>query len=373
MAVNGPTKLSIEPGAGADDDRAPDAGAHHLGALLDHDPPVELAGLVDRRRRCGARALEQQAVGLQQRRELAGVDPPAGQQLRADPVAVVDQPLDGVGDLQLAAGRRLDGRAPPRGWCGRTGTRRPGPGRSAGRRASRPAARRCRRRRARRRRSGAGRAPRFSRIWADGGVASLARGPARTRSTNAGQVLLEQVVAEVHHEVVVAEELAGDEHAVGQAERRVLGDVGDLQPRTRAPSPTAAITSSRGVADDDADLDDPGLGHGLEAVEQDRLVGHRHQLLGAGVGDRPQAGAGAAGEDQGLHVTLPSRSVGRRARASRRRGQLHCLSAPGTVPIGRAVVGGAAAAGGAAVVGAAVAAASVVAGEAEATEAAPRK
>ena len=42
------------------------------------------------------------------------------------------------------------------------------------------------------------------------------------------EALLEHVVAEVHHEVVVAEEVAGDEHAVGEAERRVLGDVGDL-------------------------------------------------------------------------------------------------------------------------------------------------
>ena len=46
---------------------------------------------------------------------------------------------------------------------------------------------------------------------------------------------------------------------------------------------------------------DPGLGHVLDAVEQDRLVGHRHQLLGAGVGDRAQARAGPAGEDEALH------------------------------------------------------------------------
>ncbi|MEZ5295429.1 MAG: hypothetical protein R2697_03890 [Ilumatobacteraceae bacterium] len=39
-----------------------------------------------------------------------------------------------------------------------------------------------------------------------------------------GQVLLEQVVAEVHHEVVVAEEVAGDQDAVGQPERCVLWD-----------------------------------------------------------------------------------------------------------------------------------------------------
>ena len=46
--------------------------------------------------------------------------------------------------------------------------------------------------------------------------------------------LTEQVVAEVHHELVVAEEVAGDEHAVGQAERRVLGDVGDGETPPRA-------------------------------------------------------------------------------------------------------------------------------------------
>ena len=44
----------------------------------------------------------------------------------------------------------------------------------------------------------------------------------------AREVLLQQVVAEVHHEVVPAEEVAGDQHAVGQPERRLLRDVGDL-------------------------------------------------------------------------------------------------------------------------------------------------
>ncbi len=34
-----------------------------------------------------------------------------------------------------------------------------------------------------------------------------------------GEALLEHVVAEVHHEVVVTEEVAGDQHAVGEAER----------------------------------------------------------------------------------------------------------------------------------------------------------
>ena len=44
----------------------------------------------------------------------------------------------------------------------------------------------------------------------------------------------------------------------------------------------------------------PGRGHRLDAVEQHRLVGDRHELLGARVGDRAQARALAAGEDQSL-------------------------------------------------------------------------
>ena len=89
-------------------------------------------------------------------------------------------------------------------------------------------------------------------------------------------------------EVVVAEEVAGDQHAVGEAERRVLRDVGDLDAEPGAVADAAADLGGRGVdADDDADLLDPGRGHVLDAVEDDRLVGDRHELLGARVRDRP--------------------------------------------------------------------------------------
>ena len=67
------------------------------------------------------------------------------------------------------------------------------------------------------------------------------------------QALLQHVVAEVHHEVVVAEEVAGDQHAVGQAERRVLGDVGDLDPPPRAVAHRGHDLVAR-VAHHDADL-----------------------------------------------------------------------------------------------------------------------
>ena len=52
--------------------------------------------------------LEHETVALEQRILLAGVDPPAAQDLVAHASSVVDEPLDRVGDLELAARRRLD-------------------------------------------------------------------------------------------------------------------------------------------------------------------------------------------------------------------------------------------------------------------------
>ena len=64
------------------------------------------------------------------------------------------------------------------------------------------------------------------------------------------------------------------------------------------------------VADDDADVADAGVGDRLDAVEQHRLVGDRHELLGAGVGERPEPRALAAAENQSLHVSLPLAAEG---------------------------------------------------------------
>ena len=52
--------------------------------------------------------VEHQAVAVQERVLLAGVDPPALQDLVADHVPVVDEPLDRVGDLELTTRGRLD-------------------------------------------------------------------------------------------------------------------------------------------------------------------------------------------------------------------------------------------------------------------------
>ena len=99
----------------------------------------------------------------------------------------------------------------------------------------------------------------------------------------------------------VTEEVPGDEDGVGQAERRRLREIGDRQPPGRAVADGCPHLGG-GVADHDPDLFDPGVGDGLEAVEEDRLVGHRHQLLGPGVGDGAKAGPGPAREDERLHL-----------------------------------------------------------------------
>ena len=151
-----------------------------------------------------------------------------------------------------------------------------------------------------------------------------------------GNALAQQVVAEVHHEVLVAEVVLGDEYAVGQAERGVLGDVGDLDPEPRAVAHRLSDLGP-GVTDDDADLGDTGGSHVLDPEKQDRFVGHRHQLLGAGVGDGAQAGACAAGEYEALHgVILAQVSCARRRPVGPQPRRRRCLpTATGTWPSAR--------------------------------------
>ncbi len=116
--------------------------------------------------------------------------------------------------------------------------------------------------------------------------------------------LAQQVVAEVHDEVVVAQEVAGDEHAVGKPERRLLLDIGDRQPPLRTVADGSADLCRR-FPHDDAHLFDARVGHGLEAVEEDRFARDRDQLLGRGVGDGPQARPRATGEDQRFQQPEP--------------------------------------------------------------------
>ena len=117
-----------------------------------------------------------------------------------------------------------------------------------------------------------------------------------------GDAVAEQVVAEVHDERALPQELLGREQGVGESERGLLLDVGD--PRAELGAVARGLpdllTGLRG--DDHADLDDPRLDQRLDPVEEHGLVRHRHELLGGGVRDRAQASPGTPGEDQPLQI-----------------------------------------------------------------------
>ena len=112
--------------------------------------------------------------------------------------------------------------------------------------------------------------------------------------------LRQQVVAQVHHERLTADEILGDQHRMRQAARRILRDVGDVD------APRGAV-AHRGfdlrlrVADNNPQLAHARSSECLDAVEEHRLVRHRDKLLGAGERERPQARALAAAEDESLH------------------------------------------------------------------------
>ena len=289
-----------------DDGRAADVGVDHHRALLDDDPALDARRGVDAAVDARLDRLEHQTVALEQRLELAGVLPPTVEHLVTDLVAVVDQPLDRVGDLQLAPGGRLDRlhRIEDRGVEQVHADERQVRRRNLGLldqgdhvavlaelgdtealRVLDPCQQDLRRGRLRRTLEG--------QLGRRGTVGD-------ERLDELGDALAQQVVAQVHDEVVAVEEVLGDEDAVGQPAGFVLGQVGDADTPLRAVADRRADLVA-GLAGDDADVGDPGRGHVLDPVEEDRLVGHGDQLLGARMGDRPQPCPGAAGEDEALH------------------------------------------------------------------------
>ena len=83
---------------------------------------------------------------------------------------------------------------------------------------------------------------------------------------------------------------------MGEPERRLLLDIG--HPHAPLAAVAHRITDLLvGVADHDADLADSGGGQGLDAVEENGLVGDRDELLGGGVGDGAEARSTTSGED----------------------------------------------------------------------------
>ena len=97
----------------------------------------------------------------------------------------------------------------------------------------------------------------------------------------------DEVVPQVHDEVVVGEEVPRDDDRVRQPAGRVLPQVAGGEPEG-APVAHRLLDGGRGIPHHDPHVGDAGVPDGLEPVEQDGLVGDREQLLGVGVGDRPQ-------------------------------------------------------------------------------------
>ena len=75
---------------------------------------------------------------------------------------------------------------------------------------------------------------------------------------------------------------------MGETKRRVLFDVGDGGAELR-PVADRGPDLVPGVAHDDSDVPDSRPDDRLQAVEKNRLIGHRDQLLGARMGERAQA------------------------------------------------------------------------------------
>jgi len=295
----GADEAVAEPAPGADDGGAADRAPLQPAAGADRHGALE-RGLEQLAAHVALQRAQDQPVRLQHVLELAGVLPPAGDDVRLDVQAAVDHVLDRVGDLELAAraghdrlhaledGRREEIHA-DKGEV----------------------AARLRRLLDQ---------PRHAAVAVQlGDAVALRVGHLLQQDQSVRTVgvegldegrdaLLQQVVAQVHDERVVAEVGLADEDRVGEAERRLLGQVRDHE------TEPAAVADRRldlrpGVADDDADLDDAGGAHGIECVEEHRLVGHRDQLLGGGMRDGPQPRPGPAAEDQAFHAHTPVAAV----------------------------------------------------------------
>ena len=88
-----------------------------------------------------------------------------------------------------------------------------------------------------------------------------------------GDAADDEVVAEVHDEVVLAKVVPGHEDGVCQAERRRLPDVGGAETKRRAVT-YRRLDRLRGIPHHQPDIGNAGIADGLEAVKQDRLISH---------------------------------------------------------------------------------------------------
>ena len=129
---------------------------------------------------------------------------------------------------------------------------------------------------------------------------------------------IEDVVAEDERDAVTADEIAADDEGLGEAVRRWLHRVGQLDPERR-PSPSNCLKERlvlRGR--DNQDLADARHHQGGERIVDHRLVVDGQQLLRDHERQRIEPRAGSAGEYDAFHRAHPSILLGLERRNPRR-------------------------------------------------------
>ena len=231
-----PDEAVHDPGALADDGRAPDVGALDDRPRLDHDPAVDAGIVVDRPSTRRSRVSRTRRLASSSGVSLpVSMNQPSSRSLRTTwpwsmshwMASVISSSPRGEGWMARTAWWMVWSKryTPDQGQVGRRAPRLLDQADDVADASSSSATpKRC------------GSGTRASRIWADRGVVAAVEGRGR-RGLAVGleavderlDALADEVVAEVHDEVVVAEEVPGDQHAVGQSERRGLVQVGDLE------------------------------------------------------------------------------------------------------------------------------------------------
>ena len=122
----------------------------------------------------------------------------------------------------------------------------------------------------------------------------------------AGQaVAVEDVVAEHQGARLSADEVLADGEGLRQAVRRGLLRVGEVHAVARAVPEQALEVGQVGRGGDDQDVPDARQHEGGQRVVDHGLVVDRQQLLGGHERERVQARAGPAGEDDAFHNITP--------------------------------------------------------------------
>ena len=94
------------------------------------------------------------------------------------------------------------------------------------------------------------------------------------------KTLLEHVVAQIHNEIVIAQKLVGDQHAVRQAEGFILRNVSNFDTELAAIADRRFDFFAR-RADNDANFANACSCHRFYSIKQDRLIRNWYKLFGA--------------------------------------------------------------------------------------------